>query len=69
MDRIILKQISSQEKVFLDREVTAPEINTMTALGGDILAYQVAYSKTVCDTIHLLSERCGFKVRVRSPLK
>ena len=69
MDRIVLKQISSQEKVFLDRDVTAPEITKMTALGGDILAYQVAYTKTVCEQIHLLSERCGFKVRVRSPLK
>ncbi len=69
MDKIIFKQISSQEKVFLTDEVTAPEISEMTALKGDVLAYQVAYSKTVCDTIHLLSERCGFKVKVRSPLK
>ncbi len=69
MDKIILKQISSQEKVFLTDEMTAPEIHNMTALKGDLLAYQVAYTKTDEGVPHLLSCRCGFKVKVRSPLK
>lgn len=69
MDRIVLKQISSQEKVFLKGEVEAPEVATMTALKGDVLAYQVAYTKTEEAEPHLLTCRCGFTVKVRSPLK
>ena len=69
MDRIILKQISSQEKVFLTDEVTAPEVENLTALKGDVLAYQIAYTKTEEADPHLLTCRCGFKIKVRSPLK
>lgn len=69
MDKIILKQISSQEKVFLSGECNAPEITGMTALKGDVLAYQIAYTKTDESEPHLLTCRCGFTVTVRSPLK
>lgn len=69
MDRIILKQISSNEKVFLTDEMNAPEVSSLTALKGDVLAYQVAYTKTEEAEPHLLTCRCGFKVKVRSPLK
>lgn len=68
MERIILKQISSQEKVFLTGEVDAPEISSMTALKGDILAYQIAYTKEDKE-LHDLTVRCGMTVKVRSPLK
>ena len=41
----------------------------MTALKGDVLAYQIAYTKTKETSPHLLTCRCGMKVKVRSPLK
>ncbi len=65
MDRIILKQISSLEKVFLKNAPYSPEQKYLSAIRGDRLAYQVAYTLTEGKDMI----RCGISVKVRSPLK
>ncbi len=62
MTELILKQISSLEKVFLNRPVTADEYSRASALLGEEFAYQISYRADIRMGIDV-------KIDVVSPLK
>ncbi len=69
MDKIILKQTSSLEKVFLNSDGNFPAYDKVSAFKNERVAYQIAFTKTCEEPMHHLTVRCGFNVKVESPIK
>ncbi len=69
MDKIVLKQISSLDKVMLKSDGNFTETAGISAFKNERVAYQVAFTKTHGHPQHMLTVRCGFRFTVDSPIK